>query len=176
MEELTLFDGVLVRLQPVPNLAVTEVVTHDPTLADPPLPRVEHVSQIGRKKLPAKEGEPAYEEWLAQVAEVEKLRLVVQQDFTWDYGVLEWSEDGGKTWIDEPPKGWKFPERLKKWGLEPSRYGKRVDYVKYHLFRNGDDLNKAQHVVYGIAAPLTHEEVKTARDLFPGDEVGEEDR
>lgn len=171
MEELTLFDGTIVRLQPTPNLVVTEVVSRDPDLANPPLPQVEHKSKMGKKMLYAKEGEPAYAEWVEECARVEELRLRAQQDFVWDYGVVEWTEDG-ETWVDEPPDSWTFPERALKWGLEPSKYGERVDYIKYHLLRNGDDLNKAQRVVYGIAAPLTEEEVETARDTFPGDEVG----
>ena len=171
MEELTLFDGVIVRLEEVPGLASTDVITRDPDLAAPPKPQVEHISKYGKKMLYVKEGEPAYDEWIAECEKIEEERVQAQQDFTWDYGVIEWSHDKGETWASEPPKGWKFPKRLVKYGVEPSRYGKRVDYIKYHLFRNGGDLNDAQQVVYSIASPLTEEEVESARDMFPGDEV-----
>ena len=109
MEELTLFDGVIVRLEPVPGLAASEVVDLYPELANPPLPLVEHVSKVGKKKLPAKEGEPAYAEWLEEVTEIEKLRGKATQDFTWDVGVVEWSHDNGETWTDEAPKDWSSP-------------------------------------------------------------------
>jgi hypothetical protein len=174
MEELTLSDGVILRLEPTPSLAVSEVIDLYPELATPPLPEVEHVTKFGKEKLPAKKGEEQFAEWLKLVDEVKAKREKAQSDFMWDVGVLEWSHDDGKTWEDEAPEGWEMPKRLARHGFAPSLFGTRVDYIKYHLLRYGRDTNVASRIVYGATSPLTAEEVAAAREMFPGDEVEEE--
>lgn len=164
--EITLVDGTVVRVRPTPPLAASAVVSNDPGLATPPVPMVQHATKLGDKTLPLKQGEPGWDEYVQEVDRVKTERREAQVDFTWDYGIVAWKPAGTDEWVEDVGEDWEFPTRLAKYGIKPSRYGKRVDYIKYVLLQYGDDLTRVQELVYGLSAPLTDEEVDAARDLF----------
>ena len=174
MQEITLTSGVVVRCQAVPPMAVTEVVADHPDLSDPPIPYEQIEGIAGLTEAPAREGTDLYHEYYRERKRIEGLRAKLQDDFVWDYGVLDWKYpesknvvDGIIEWkysksefVDTPPKTWQFPQRIKDYGKLPrsGERGRRVDYIKYELLGTPDDVTSAQEIIYSIA-PITGREV-----------------
>lgn len=172
-KELTLPSGsAVVRVRSVPPMLAPEILDERPELADPPLPmvKVEGGQGIPDKMMPARPGEPEYEEYVQERQRREKLRETLQSDLFWDYGVVSWAALG-EEWISDPPKEWKFPTFLSDYGKKPrkGKRGRRIDYIKYSLITHAQDMEAVQMVMYGMSRPLTREEVDAAADMFPGD-------
>ena len=170
MQEITLASGVVVRCQAVPPMAVTEVVADHPDLADPPIPYEQIEGIAGLTEAPAREGTDLYHKYYEERKRIEGLRTKLQDDFVWDYGVIEWCYPEDEEFVDTPPKTWQFPQRLKDYGKLPrsGERGRRVDYIKYELLGTPDDVTSAQEIIYSIA-PITTREVDAAAAMFPGD-------
>jgi len=162
----------VVRVRPVPPMLVAEVLDDNPELAEPPIPLVE-VKGATTKSLPARPGEPEYDEYLAERKRREKLRDAAQSDLTWDYGIVGWKLVGEDEFETDPPGGWKLPAILKEYGKKPrpGKRGRRVDYIKYALVTRAKDMEVVQMAMYGMSSPLSRGEVDAASGLFPGDEV-----
>ena len=173
--ELTLPDGsAVVTFRSVSPFVQAGIVKDRPDLAKPKLPYVEAKGVAGSQMLPARPGQPEYAEWEQKVDEIAAKRSDVQEDFTWDYGVVRWKmPPNADEYADMPPKDWKFPPILTEYGRKPrsGKRGRRVDYIHITLLAASRNLETAQMVVYGLkTSPLTIEEVETASELFPGDE------
>ena len=164
----------VVRVRSVPPMMIADVMAANPDLVDPPIPLVK-VGGVTEKWLPARAGQPEYEEWVKERGMVEALRSQKQGDYAWDYGVVEWRRpvDTGK-FSKTPPRGWKFPAWLKSQGLTPRSgvEGRRVDFIRYTLIQTTSDMEATQIVIYAITNPLREEETSAIADLFQGDESG----
>ena len=163
----------LVRVRSVPPMMGPEILGDDPELAEPSLPMVLVTgSTTPDKMMPARPGEPEYEEYLQERKRRERLYEAKQSDLTWDYGLVAWKRPPSQeAFEDEPPKGWKFPPFLVAYGKKPraGKRGKRVDFIKYTLITQAQDMEAVQMAMYGMSKPLTREEVDAAADLFPGE-------
>lgn len=161
----------VVRVRPIPPMMIADVMADNPNLVDPPIPLVK-VGGVTEKWLPARAGQPEYEEWVQQRRGLEMLRGQVQSDHMWDYGVPEWKYPTDEKFSKEPPKAWKFPQWMKSHGKKPrsGKTGRRIDFVRYTLFQTNRDMEAAQIVMYAITNPLRPEEIDAIADLFPGDE------
>lgn len=176
MEEKRLSNGFVVRVRSVPPMSVTDVLRTRPDLADPPPPMTEVESVAGgTQKVPSRPGEEAYTAWFMEKDRIEKLRDQFQEDFAWDYGIVDWKAPGEKTRSSQPPKDWELDPVLSFYGMEPrgGPRGRRVDYIRYEIFQTAKDTVEAQKVMYG--SDLTIEEVDAAEAMFPGNEVREGD-
>lgn len=182
-EEVTLSDGsagrefalpsgmAVVRVRPIPPMMISDVMADNPDLIEPEIPLVK-IGGIGEKWVPARTGQPEYEEWVRARKAVEKLRDQVHADHTWDYGVAEWKYPVGEEFSSVPPKTWKFPEWLKNHGKKPRHgvKGKRIDFIRYTLIRTNADMEACQVVMYALTNPLREEETDAIAALFQGDE------
>ena len=161
----------VVRVRPVPPMLAPEILDARPELADPPLPMVK-VEGVTTKMLPARPGEPEYEEYVQERKRREALRESMHSDLIWDYGVVSWKHPPDEEeFASDPPKDWKFPSFLKEYGKKQreGRRGRRIDFIKYTLIAQGQDMEAAQSVIFGQMKPLSREEVDAAADLFPGE-------
>lgn len=173
--EFTLPSGTaVVRVRPIPPMMVSDVMADNPDLVDPPIPLVEVKGKTTPDKfLPARAGEPEYEEWVRQRDELKVLRSQVQSDHTWDLGMVEWKRPADvDEFTNHPPKAWRFPQWMRDRGRKPrsGKIGRRVDFIRYTLIATGKDMEAAQIVMYTITNPLRSEEADALVDLFPGDE------
>jgi hypothetical protein len=162
----------VVRVRSIPPMLVADVMAGNPDLVDPPIPLVK-VSGVTEKWLPARAGQPEYEEWVRQRDELKVLRAQMQTDYTWDYGIVEWKRPvSAEEFVSVPPKAWVFPQWLKDNGRKPrpGKIGRRVDFIRYTLFQTTGDMEAAQIVMYAITNPLREEETSAIADLFQSDE------
>jgi len=174
--ELTLPDGsAVVVLRSVSPFVTADVVAANPELAKPSIPYVEAKGVAGSQMLPARPGQEEYVTWEREVERVDQLRSQLQEDFTWDFGIVKWKvPPEADEFADTPPRSWKFPPLLKEYGRQPrsGKRGRRVDYIRTTLLSSSRSLEAAQIVVYGLrGSPLTTEEVDAAAEMFQGDEV-----
>jgi len=91
--ELELSSGWRVRVQPVPPLAVVEVQS-GAEFQYPAPPLVEVETLAGSETVPAPDGSPEQATYWAACRQVDQRRERVTRDFTYDYGIAAWSEDG----------------------------------------------------------------------------------
>lgn len=173
--ELVLPSGMaVVRVRPIPPMMIADVMADNPDLVDPPIPLVEVKGKTTPDKwLPARAGQPEYEEWVRERDRLKILRSQVQTDHTWDYGVVEWKRPvDAKEFTNQPPKAWRFPQWMKEQGRKPrtGKTGRRVDFIRYTLIQTTHDMEAVQIVMYAITNPLREEEKDAIADLFQGDE------
>lgn len=160
--ELELSSGWRVRVQPVPPLATTEVQA-GPEFRYPPPPMVEVETLAGSETVPAPDGSPEQAAYWAHCREVEERRELTTRDFTYDYGVAAWSEDG-ENWQTDPPAGWTIPAPLlRRLGAS---YDPRLAWIKYGLILSNDDLGAINQVLYSMK-PVPEAAVESAAENFP---------
>jgi len=162
-----------VRVLPVPPMLISDTMSSRVDLDDPTIPKVK-IEGIGEKWAPVRPGQEAYDEWEKECLAQERRRNAAHSDTTWSYGMAEWNF--GEAWEDEPPKGWKFPARIKRLGHKPRSgdSGKRLDFILYTLLASNDDTEACQMVMYSMTNPLRNAEVDAIASLFRGEE-GRED-
>jgi hypothetical protein len=159
--ELKLSSGWRVRVQPVPPLAVTELYA-DPRFRYPEPPMVEVETLAGKEIVPAPDDSPELAEYQEKCREINQQREKEGRDFSFDYGIMAWSEDG-ETWLTEPPAGWTLPAPLKKWlGVD---YDPCLAWKKYSLAVSNDDLGAVNRVLYSMR-PVPEAAVRSAEESF----------
>lgn len=166
-----------VRVVSVPPMLISETLAGMPELADPPLPMVRSEGKFP-KSLPAREGQEEWNEWALERERIKKLRDEFHSDKTWNFGVVEWKRPmDAEEWVSEPPKAWKFPERMKTLGKKPreGKEGRRVDYIKYVLVAAAVDMEAVQMAMFSMTEPIQPGEVQAISDLFLGEEGRETD-
>jgi len=171
-KEVVQSSGIVVRARPVPPLLVGKVVTTRPDLQSPMPPLVEVKGVAGTEIMAARPGEREYEEWVQKCAELKIIRDALQDNFIWNYGVVDWKHPGTKKFVTEPPKDWKVPELLSKFGLAPKtddELGQRLIYIQTVILATPEDLESIQDVVLGETTTITEPEVGVITDMFPGD-------
>jgi len=171
-KEIVLSSGIVVRARPVPPLLVGKVVTTRPDLRAPMAPLVEVKGVAGTEIMPARPGEREYEEWVQKCAELKIIRDALQDNFIWNYGVVDWKHPGTKKFVTEPPKNWKVPELLSKFGLAPKtgdELERRLIYIQTVILATPEGLEILQDVVLGETTAISEPEVGVITDMFPGD-------
>ena len=171
-KEVVLSSGIVVRVRPVPPLLVGKVVTTRPDLQSPLPPLVEVKGVAGTEIMPARQGEREYEEWAQKCAELKIVRNHLQDNFIWNYGVIDWKHPGEKKFVAEPPKDWKVPALLSKFGLAPKtgdKLERRLLYIQTVILATPEDLETLQDVVLGKTTAISEPEVGVITDMFPGD-------
>ena len=165
-----------VRVLPVPPMLVSDTIGANPELADPPIPKVKSKGVAGEKWLEAQPGQEEYAEWEGQVQERERLRDEAWNNTWWNYGMAEWKLPDGE-WIDDPPKAWKLPARVKRLGIKPrsGADGKRLDYIRYSLLTTNPDVEACQMAMSGATRPILSQEIDAIAKLFRGEEEREDD-
>jgi hypothetical protein len=166
MKEITLQDGTVVRVRPVPAYATTQAVMQFP---DPEMPVVKIKTLAGEESKLASPGTPEWMEYQKEMRAVQLKRVNASRALDYDFGVIDWllpedaKEDGFYT--SEPPEDWQFPEALLRHGVQP--FGaKRIDYIAFELLAHPAD-HDAFFDITNEAAPLTEAEVEAALQSFP---------
>lgn len=163
MKEITLVDGTVVRVRPVPAYATTQVVMRFP---DPEMPVVKIKTLVGEESKLASPGTPEWEAYQGQVRAVQLERVRASRALDYDYGVVEWLRLGAEDhWEIDAPKGWKIPNALERHGIISSG-DNRIDYIALELLANPGD-HDAFYRAIGDAGALTEREVEAALQSFP---------
>lgn len=171
-KEIVLSSGIVVRARPVPPLLVGKVLTTRPDLQSPMAPLVEVKGVAGTEIMAARPGEREYEEWAQKCTELKIIRDELQDNFIWNYGIVAWKHLGEKRFTTEPPKDWKIPMLLSKFGLAlktDDELERRLLYIQTVILETPEDLEIIQDVVLGETAVITEREVGVITDMFPGD-------
>lgn len=158
--ELELSSGWRVRVQPVPPLAVVEVQS-GAEFQYPAPPMVEVKTLAGEETVPAPDGSPEQAGYWAACRQVDQRRERVTRDFTYDYGIAAWSEDG-EDWLTDPPVGWTLPAPLQK---RLGKHDPRLAWIKYGLILSNDDLGAINRVLYSMR-PVPEAAVRSAEENF----------
>ena len=171
-KEIVLSSGIVVRVRPVPPLLVGKVITTRPDLQSPMAPLVEVKGVAGTEIMAARPGEREYEEWAQKCTELRIIRDELQDNFIWNYGVVDWKHPGEKRFTTEPPKDWVIPKLLSKFGLMPrtdDELERRLLYIQTVILATPEDLERTQEVILGETTTITEREVGVIPDMFPGD-------
>lgn len=173
-EEIKLSTGATVRVRGVPPLMTIDVIARNPDLKEPRIPLVDVEGVAGTEVMPARPGEEVYEKWMQARQDVEEACERMQTDFMWYWGVVSWKLPEMDRFTAHVPRGWKFPQELKEFGLQPREgaKGKRVDFIRHSLFVTPGDVEKARNIMFNMGS-LMAEEVDAAVDSFPVAEVSE---
>ena len=182
MRELRLSSGAVICYRPVPPYVRAQVYLslEDP---EPPTEMLESVAGHTEEVPIDDPNSPDFQRWAREVDRVRRVRAQRQQDVTFDYGITGWllPSPGGllglfiralrafgiKNWRNKPPRGWKIPENLKKYGVG-EYIDRRLSYIQIELIQTTDDLEKAYRVIgnAGQAGELTDEEVEAQEGSF----------
>jgi hypothetical protein len=163
MKEITLQDGTVVRVRPVPAYATTQAVMQFP---DPEMPVIKIKTVAGEESKLASPGSPEWTEYEKELREIQMQRVRASRALDYDFGVIEWFPAAeGFDWISEPPDDWKFPVELSRHGVQSSG-GRRADFIAFELLADPADHAEFQRAI-GDAAPLTEAEVQASLDGFP---------
>lgn len=179
--EIRLDCGAVIRWRPVPPYAIAQAWS---SLRDPPPPTQEIESAAGHtEKVRVDEDSPEFDRYVQQLGEVRQLRAQRMQDLTLDYGIVDWLPPppdgvlgvivkalrtlGIKRWRDEPPQGWKIPERLERYGVG-EYIDRRLTYIHVELLQTRADLQRVYAHIgpRGAAGALENEEVEAAEASF----------
>lgn len=171
MKEITLQNGTVVRVRPVPAYATTQAVMQYP---DPEMPVVKIATIVPgapETKL-ASPGSPEWAEYQKQVRLIQLERVRASRALDYDFGVVEWlcpvtstSLPKKENWETKAPKGWEFPMTLFDHGVIP--FGvTRIDYIAFELLAHPAD-HDAYMDMTNDAVPLTEQEVEAALQSFP---------
>lgn len=181
MKELHLSNGAVLRYRPVPPYAVAQAFQ---ALEDPPPPKDQIESIAGHtEETLAAEDSQAYQDWLAESLRVKRLRAQRIQEMALEYGIVSWQlplPDGARGfllrvsrllgltgWRAEPPKDWKIPETLHRYGVG-EYISNRLTYVYVELITTRDDLNTITDAILNASTSgeLSDEEVQAAEASF----------
>jgi len=176
VQEITLFSGIVVRVRPVPPLLSRQVIANRADLRRPRPPLVEVKGVAGTELVAARAGEPEYELWVQRLDEIEVETRRIQDNFMWNWGVVDWREPGSEKFVKDPPKSWQVPELLTQFGLVPSKTDaltRRLLYIQSELIVTNDDFTLVGAVMFVESALVKEEEVEVASDSFPSETEGE---
>jgi hypothetical protein len=183
MDTIRLSNGVILRYRLVPPYARAQAFMN---LQDPPPPKIQIESAAGHvEEVMADEDSPEFENWLREVEEVRRERMEAMQSITLDYGIVAWLLPpppgilgvivkvlrtlGIQNWRSNPPKGWKIPESLSRYGVD-EYINRRLTYIQIELITTNDDLNRVMREVgLGRKREITSEEVAAAEASFRKD-------
>lgn len=163
IKELKLTSGWTVRCRPVPPLAQTGAMD-GLGLHYPPPPKISVKTVTGEEETDAPEESEEYVAYFEACGKVDEARERKGRDFTYAYGVREWSEDG-KKWLKEPPKGWKpDPILVEAIGDVGDR---RTAFIMYELIVSAKDLKDVNGIILFTGLDLLKvQEVESAEDFF----------
>ena len=161
MKEITLSTGAIVRARPVSPLLANELTAGNPDLRLPDMPFVDVPGVAGTEVVPARPGQPEYEEWARERDRIEEARRRIHKDFIWGHGIVSWKFPGESEFVDSPPDDWVLPEMLTYLGITPREgpIGRRLDYIKTELVTTQDDVESIMEITIGFTAEITDEEV-----------------
>ena len=174
VQEITLSSGIVVRVRPVPPLLSRQVIANRADLRRPRPPLVEVKGVAGTELVAARKGEPEYENWVQQLAEVEAESRRIQDNFIWNWGVIAWRVPGGR-FTKNPPKSWQIPELLVQFGLVPNdadALTRRLLYIQSELIVTNDDFALVGEIMFAGTELLTEEEIEPVSDSFQGEPEG----
>jgi len=163
----------MVRCRSVPPLAPQGAMNR-PELWYPPPPKIKVKTVAGEELVDAPDGSPEMVEYLRKSWEVSQLREQYGSEFAYAYGVVEWSDDEGKTWNKDVPKDWEIDPIIKEY-MSFAPTSRRAAFVLYELMKSANDLMKLNRAIYVTEeTPVTGEEVQSAEDSFLDSVSGEE--
>jgi len=166
----------VVRVRPVPPLLSRQVIANRPDLRRPRPPLVEVKGVAGTELVAARAGEPEYELWVQRLEDIETESRRIQDNFIWNWGVTSWREPGSEAFTEDPPKSWRVPELLIRFGVVPAKADaltRRLLYIQSELIVTNDDFTLVSGVMFAESTLLTDEEVELVADSFPGETEGE---
>jgi len=124
------------------------------------------------ENVPAGEGDPEYDEWIAamnewteQTAEARATINTRLTGLTFDYGIQAWclaynpEDPDAAVWATEPPEDWQFAPALLRAGLSPSENG-RLDFIFTKLIPRANDYLDVVRAIRAETNPLTNAEVE----------------
>ena len=176
VQEITFSSGIVVRVRPVPPLLSRQVTANRADLRRPRPPLVEVKGVAGTELVAARAGEPEYELWVQRLDEIETESRRIQDNFIWNWGVISWCEPGSEAFVEDPPKSWRVPELLIRFGVVPAKADaltRRLLYIQSELIVTNDDFTLVGAVMFAESALLTEEEIEPVADSFPGETEGE---
>jgi hypothetical protein len=155
--------ALLVKTRTVPGYAYLQVSAQ---FKQPDAPKVKIQSVAGHYELKdAPTDSPEWAEYARQVQEVEQQIKDARSDFIYDYAIEAWSWDDGENWCTDEPHNWLFPSVLLRHGIQPSN-NSRVDYIRYDLITDNEDVAIMFQDALGSAAAITDAEVSAASAGF----------
>jgi len=149
-----------------------QVTANRADLRRPRPPLVEVKGVAGTELVAARAGEPEYELWVQRLDEIETETRHIQDNFIWNWGVVSWREPGSKEFTEDPPKSWRVPELLVRFGVVPAKADaltRRLLYIQSELIVTNDDFTLVGGVMFAESALLTEEEIEPVADSFPGE-------
>lgn len=156
LTEIRTSSGYILRVRRVPAWYLMAAAASVP-LPEPPYEEIQTVGGVVERR-PARQGTPAYEAYVRELAEATRRREAQQIAAAVSAAVVEWSEDG-KEWRREPPENWTLPEVFSI----SSTGNPRADYILHELLVTAEDLDS---VVSAAAVSVREQEVEEAKRLF----------
>lgn len=181
MDTIRLANGALLRYRSVPPYATAQAFQ---SLEDPLPPKKELESVAGHKEETlADEDSAEYQEWLDRSLRTKRLRAQRIQEMALDYGIVSWLLPppsgflgliiktaralGFARWRENPPKGWRMPETLSRYGVG-EYINERLTYIYIELVTTRGDLERVSQAILEAsgAGELRDEEVRAAEASF----------
>lgn len=171
-------NGAWVKVRAMPPIASNEILD-DPKYRYP-RPAIQRVdTAAGPEYVPAPEGSPEHNAYLEKWDAVDRARNRHGIDYSYYYGIVEWSIDQGETWHVDPPSDWQpDPLILGLVGDQEAPKGvdtRRLQFIKYALITTTTDLERLRTQLYSYQE-ASENEVSAAEEFFPSEDVGAGDQ
>lgn len=171
MDEITLSNGNVVRVERVPYAIGYDIMDKIPELRFPDEPVVEVKTMKGKstETHPADKDSQEWKDYVSARKDVESARMAFGTYVLWQEGIIEWQLAGTDTWHSQPPQDYQMPRILADvGGFAPYLDNRRIAYVRYSVCQNMQDVLKLSGVVLN-GMPLTEAEVDAAVEGFPSE-------